>query len=128
MIENFGSWIEVQCYDRRQKKIHKDYKLIWDQYLQLSFENEPIGQRYLRNVLFRMKFELSMAVALLFMVGGFCIYDSVYAILLHPLVIIFAIYIIPIGLAIYLIFVEGWSGSKILHDTRKLLVDKYFVE
>lgn len=128
MIENIGSWIEVYCYDWRQKINHKDYKLIWEQYLQLSFENEPIGQRYLRNVLFRMKFELSMAVALLLMVGGFCIYDYIYAILLHPLVIICAIYILPIGSAIYLIFIEGWSGSKILHDTRKLLVEKYFVE
>lgn len=126
MIENIGSRIEVYYYDWRQKKRHKDYELIWKQYLQLSFEREPIGQRYLRNILFRMKFELSMTVALLFMVGGFCIYDSVYVILLHPIVIIFAIYILPICLSAYLIFMEGWSGSKVLRDTRKLLVEKYF--
>lgn len=125
MIENIGSRIEVYYYDWRQKKRHKDYGLIWTQYLQLSYENEPIGQRYLRNILFRMKFELSMAVALLLMVGGFCIYDSVYDILLHPTVVICAIYILPLCIAAYLIFMEGWSSSKILHNVRVLLVEKY---
>jgi len=127
MIENIGSRIEVYYYDWRQKKRHVDYELIWEQYLQLSYENEPIGQRYLRNILFRMKFELSTAIALLIMVIGFGVYESLYTIWLHPAIKVLALYLFPLGISAYLIFLEGWSSSRVLHGTRKLLVDKYQV-
>src|SRR5688572_26274529 len=69
IIENIGSRIEVYYIGERQKKKYgNDYLQTWSKYLQLSFENEPIGQRYLRTILFRMKFELSFAIALL--IGG----------------------------------------------------------
>ena len=126
MIENIGSRIEVYYYDWRQKDLHTDYIQVWKKYLQLSYENEPVGQRYLRNILFRMKFELSMAVALVIMAIGFCIYESLYTISLPSVIKIIALYVAPVAVSTYLIFLEGWSSSKILHDTRKLLVDKYY--
>jgi hypothetical protein len=35
----------------------------WFDYLRLAFEREPVGHRYLRTLVLRLKFELGMAVA-----------------------------------------------------------------
>ena len=66
IIENMGGRLEVWWLDERNKKKYKNYGDIWDKFLLLVYEkNEPVGQRYLRNILLRMKFELSTAIAMI---------------------------------------------------------------
>ena len=67
LVEDTGSRFESQWLDKRLVKqpgfSHHDDE--WDQYLRLTFTIEPVGQRYLRTILLRFKFEVGTAVALL---------------------------------------------------------------
>jgi len=72
LVEDIGSRIESRWFDRQLVKQpdfsrHDDE---WDQYLRLAFSIEPVGQRYLRTILLRFKFEVATAVALLFSCPG----------------------------------------------------------
>lgn len=125
ILENFGSRIEVHYYDEKQLKMDDEYLDVWDKFLQLAYDKEPIGHRYIRNILFRMKFELSVGVSLVFMTIGLGIYNYTHVIFSNLLLNILVVYVLPIMGTLYLIFIEGWQSSKILHATRKLLVEKY---
>lgn len=125
VLENFGSRIEVHYYDEKQMKVDEEYLDIWDKFLQLAYDKEPIGQRYIRNILFRMKFELSVGVALIFMMIGLACYNYEHTIFSNLWLNVFVVYVAPILGSLYLIFVEGWQSSRVLHSTRKLLVEKY---
>jgi hypothetical protein len=72
LVEDIGSRIESRWFDKKLVKQpgfsqHDDE---WDQYLRLTFNIEPVGQRYLRTILLRFKFEVGTAVALLFSCPG----------------------------------------------------------
>src|SRR5690349_14674554 len=63
MLENMGGRIEVNIYDNLLSLRKKDYFETWEKFLMIQYKGqEPIGHRYLRNILFRMKFELSVGV------------------------------------------------------------------
>ncbi len=127
ILENFGSRIEVLFYDKRHSKKKSDYYDIWKKFLLISYEDsEPIGQRYLRNILFRMKFELSTGVGLIFMTLGLGIYNLTNTIFDSSTLNCFVVYILPLGTSIYLLVFEGWWSSEVLADTRKALVKKYY--
>jgi hypothetical protein len=59
-LEELGTRLEL-IWDRRLA--HRNPSN-WEPYLQLKVKDEIVGQRYLRNVLMRMKFQLSMMLAL----------------------------------------------------------------
>jgi hypothetical protein len=126
ILENFGSIIEAHYYDRRHKKKDNEYMKTWKKFLQIAYDKEPVGHRYLRNILFRMKFELSVGCGLIFMTIGLGIYDYDHVIFKNSYLNLIIVYILPTVVSIYLIFIEGWKGSKVLHETRKLLVAKYY--
>jgi hypothetical protein len=72
LVEDIGSRIESRWFDKKLVKQpdfsrHDDE---WDQYLRLTFSIEPVGQRYLRTILLRFKFEMGIAVALLLSGSG----------------------------------------------------------
>jgi hypothetical protein len=73
-----------------------------------------------------MKFELSVGCGLIFMTIGLGIYDYDHVIFKNSYLNLIIVYILPTVVSIYLIFIEGWKGSKVLHETRKLLVAKYY--
>lgn len=123
MLENLGSRIEVYIYDTWQKKEHTNYMDVWYAYLTIAFEKEPVGQRYLRNILFRMKFEVSMACALLIMAGGLFALNSRNDLFESHFWRCVVIYILPITISFWLLF-EGWQSSQILHKVRSLLVEE----
>jgi hypothetical protein len=127
LLENIGSRIELHLYDWKQKKTDPSFDETWQKFLQISFnpETEPIGHDYLRGILFRMKFELSAGVALLFMVLGLGIYNCDNSIFPNQFMNALLVYTIPLGLSFYLLLFEGLSSSVILAKTRKLLVEKY---
>jgi hypothetical protein len=72
LVEDIGSRIESRWFDKQLVKqpsfSHHDDE--WDQYLRLTFTIEPVGQRYLRTILLRFKFEVGTAVALLLSCPG----------------------------------------------------------
>lgn len=128
ILENFGGRLEVKVLDEWNRKKDKTYDQIWDQFLQMKYKSdEPIGQRYLRNILFRMKFELSASIAMIIMALGLTILNSSFPIFSNNFYAILCILIFPVLLSCYF-FYEANSSSKILARTRKLLVEKYFQE
>ncbi|MBL0740538.1 hypothetical protein [Chryseolinea lacunae] len=130
LLENIGSRIELHYYDRKQKEKDSGFVDTWQKFLQLPIkgdgENEPVGHGYIRNILFRMKFELSVGVALLFMVVGLGIYNADNTIFKSCYLNLLLVYVLPIALSLYLILFEGYASAKILGETRKLLVIKYY--
>jgi hypothetical protein len=122
LIENIGSRLEVIYYDKRNGSTD----IIWKKYLSLNYNGiEPIGQRYIRTILLRMKFETSFGISLIFLSGGLLFYDCNVELIENIYYKIAFLYLLPILLATYLLFIEGYSSSKVLADTRKTLVEKY---
>src|SRR6478609_6920774 len=76
ILENIGSRIEVNIYDNLLSRKRKEYFETWEKFLMIQYHGqEPIGHRYLRNILFRMKFELSAGAGLIIMTAGLGIYN-----------------------------------------------------
>jgi hypothetical protein len=78
ILEDIGARLEGR-FDAQLCKV-KGYECHmeeWYDYLRLAFENEPIGHRYLRSMVLRLKFELGMTVAsVVFALGGFAVKAS----------------------------------------------------
>jgi hypothetical protein len=70
ILEDLGAQIEVNCFDKPMRKKDTRCKERWEQYLRLTLNDSLIGQQYLKTVLVRFKFELSMIPALVLFVGG----------------------------------------------------------
>ncbi len=70
VLDNWGAAIEFYVLDRILEEKYPGHQDRWYRYLKLKISDEYVGQRYLRNSLVRMKFELAMAPAtLLFWLG-----------------------------------------------------------
>ena len=125
LLENFGSRIEVWILDKNSVLYFPsgDFDKNWNKYLMLNFgEIEPNGQDYLRSILLRMKFELSMGIAMLLLASGLYILNSEVANLHLPVEAenIFKWKVLkwlPIVCSIYL-FYEALGTSLILGKLR----------
>jgi hypothetical protein len=64
ITEDLGARLE-QRFDRRLKEQpgYENHYEQWFDYLRIAFEKEPVGHRYLKDLVLRLKFELGMAVA-----------------------------------------------------------------
>ena len=126
-LENIGSMIEVKCYDKKNAIKFTDYNATWEKFLQLNYDGkEPTGHRYIRNILMRMKFELSFGIALIPLAVGLIILDYQHVLIVSCLIKVLLFYILPFGVSIYLLTKEAYDSSKVLAKIRKLLVDKYY--
>ena len=120
ILEDIGSLIEQLLWSNLIKRKDEKYLNEWDQYLQLYLKDEMVGQRYLRTILVRMKFELSMAPALFIALVGFAwlsritnIWSTISSILVS----------IGIGvLGLYLLW-ESYLGAKLLGNTRRIILE-----
>jgi len=72
LVEDIGSRIESRWFDKQlaKKPEFSRHAHDWYQYLRLTFSIEPVGQRYLRTILLRFKFEVGTAVALVISSAG----------------------------------------------------------
>lgn len=126
IIENMGGRLEVWWLDKRNKKKYKNYGDIWDKFLLLVYEkNEPVGQRYLRNILLRMKFELSTAIAMIPLSIGLIFVNYNHSIFNDWLAFTFVVIVLPALFLIYLLY-EATSSSEILAKTREHLVKEFY--
>lgn len=113
LVEDLGSRIESRYLDRRlvAQPPFSAHSEEWNQYLRLVFKSEPVGQRYLRAILLRFKFELGTAIALV---------SSGLALLLTTLALCTALVwcVLLIAVAAYLLFVEARSSHRLLSKIR----------
>ncbi len=67
VLDNFGSRLE-KFFDNKLVKEEKYQRHIenWRKYWRLTFEHEPVGHRYLRTIVLKLKFELNTFFALPF--------------------------------------------------------------
>jgi hypothetical protein len=68
MLENFGSMIEAHIFDvqiakNEKYKYHASHESDWYDYLRLAFKIEPIGHRYMRNLVLHLRFERNGCIA-----------------------------------------------------------------
>ncbi len=112
-VEDLGSRIESQYFDKRlgKRPAFSAHSEEWNQYLRLAFKIEPVGQRYLRSVVLRFKFELGTAVALL---------SSGIGLLLTSLALCKALICLGVFAlaAAYLVFVEARGSHELLSEIR----------
>lgn len=129
ILENIGSRIEVNIYDNLLAQRKRDYFETWEKFLMIQYKGqEPIGHRYLRNILFRMKFELSAGVGLVIMTTGLGIYNIDHVIFKSVGLNLLVVYCLPIATSIYLLVFEGLRSAEVLAECRKALVEKYSTE
>ena len=69
VIEDFGARIET-AFDSAANKIHTDHLDNWYAYLRTSFVADPIGRRYVRSLVLRLKFELGTVFGSVLAAGG----------------------------------------------------------
>lgn len=109
ICENLGSHIETR-FDGRLKE---ELKATWNAYLRTAFIADPVGRRYARTLVLRLKFELGVLVALSISLLGI-IYLAAIAMPKDRAAIFAAFSLIIIR---YLIW-EAGETHKLLHDTR----------
>jgi hypothetical protein len=75
LVEDMGARVESRIFDPclKKKTGFEGHSNEWNQYLRLAFKTEPVGQRYLRSIMLRFKFETGAAFAFLLAGPGlFC--------------------------------------------------------
>jgi len=118
ILENLGTFIEQQ-WDRLITHTDTDHLERWDAYLRLELKDEIIGQRFLSTIVTRMKFELSMAPALLSFWGGLLWIDCLYAV--WSLCAFIGLSVFISILVVYLIL-ESYKSAKTLTRIRRNII------
>jgi hypothetical protein len=119
VLENLGSEIEARIWDPLCKKSNSCHDTNWYKYLRKAFAVEPIGQRYLRTIILRMKFELGFSVSLIpFWIG--MIWLNCIKLNLSKNTMIWA----SVGVAILFIYMlfASYCSSKLLGKLRAELI------
>lgn len=121
VLNNLGAAIEYYIIDKCfLEKANPDHFKEWYAYLKLKIGDEYVGQRYLRNALDRMRFELAMAPALAIFGIGVIWIQAKYHIWSNSGSWLFSLF--DLVLVFYFGF-EGYQSSVILAKVRKLLLD-----
>jgi hypothetical protein len=112
-VEDIGSRIESRCFDKwlGKRPAFSSHAEEWNRYLRLAFKIGPVGQRYLRTILLRFKFELGTAIALLSSGLGLLLTTLPFGTALTWLAVLAT-------LAAYLLLVEARSSHELLSEIR----------
>lgn len=120
ILEDIGSRIEGTIWDSVMSRKHKEYMTTWDTYLKLCTKDDIIGQRYLRTILMRLKFELSMGPALLISLGGLIWCNAKWCIWERNSCLWMSFVITVTGL--YLLW-ESYDSVNLLARVRQLVIE-----
>jgi hypothetical protein len=117
-LENIGSRIETLIDNAIKKKV-PTHSTIWMEYLVLKMSDEYVGQRYLRTLVLRLKYELSMVPALVLLGMALIWLNCVYSIWqFYPMTgIIFGLVVVILWLVR-----DSYDGAKLLGEIRAALV------
>jgi hypothetical protein len=121
ILEDVGTELEMIFDVWLVRGKHPDLHVVWFEYLALKFNQEPVGQRYLRSLVLRLKFELSAGVSLLLSFPGI-VWLSVRKDLFAPCALM-VLGLVFIGIAAYL-FHQSYKGAAALANVRRVLVGK----
>jgi hypothetical protein len=117
IAEEVGARIETH-FDKVVTRCagYERHKEEWFDYLRLAFEREPVGHRYLRSIVLRLKFELGMTVATVpFAMGALW--------LTIPWAWRFVLSVSSIVFGIYLYF-EAKCSNRTLSELRREILKK----
>jgi hypothetical protein len=120
ILENLGSFIEWNIFDEILDRKDPEHKANWERYLQLWLNDEIIGQRYLRQNLTRLKFELSMVPGLFFFFCGLLWANRLYHLWRNSRFIWLSLVIIVVTV---LMLFEAYRSAKTLARTRSLIIE-----
>lgn len=118
ILENLGSVLEAKI-DEYHYKTHPEDKVDWDNYLALRLNDEVIGQRYLRTILVRFKFELSMVPALLALTGGLIWIQAIFRVWSCIGIVLVCVFVL--ALCGYMVF-EAVTSAATLRRVRKAIL------
>lgn len=114
------AYIERDFWDSKLAKDNEDHSDHWEQYLKLRLNDEIVGQRYLRTLLTRMKFELAMVPAFFFFWCGLLWLNRLYELwrpsrfaLLTGVLLILTIYLL----------LESYRSASVMSQTRTLIIE-----
>lgn len=120
IVEDLGAFIERDFWDSKLAKESEDHSDHWGQYLKLRLKDEIVGQRYLRTLLTRMKFELAMVPAFFFFWCGLLWLNRLYGLwrpsrfgLLSGVLLILTIYLL----------LESYRSASVMSQTRSLIIE-----
>jgi hypothetical protein len=121
VLEDLGTELELLIDSRLIDGKHPDLYAVWYEYLALKFDIEPVGQRYLRTVLLRLKFELATAVAVIICYGGL-----VWLCIAKGLLSWVPLALLGLGFTALAIFLghQAYKGAEVLANVRRVLVGK----
>jgi hypothetical protein len=115
LLEDFGGHFEAHVLDKnRNAQTKHEHSREWNQYLRVAFRSEPVGVRYMRNILLRMKFELGMAGACL--IAAFGLFATTLDFTTSAVLCVTAL-----GLAAILLLLAQ-NSHCVLSETRSLLL------
>ncbi len=125
VIEDLATRIEVENIDRyviKQKEISEaDFYALWEDYLGSGCNDQLVAHRYLRSMLTRFKFELSIIVA---------IGSATVAVVCSFLkgngfdLALSASIVITSCIVIHYLYEEAKKGGDVLYDVRSIIVKK----
>lgn len=134
VFEDLGSSIEAHWLDERKIKPEEENenleknknprKTVWVQYLQQEIDGSPVGHRYLRTLVVRLKFMLGVFVASFFTILSFYFITIASYYLNYEFDSIFLPVCFLFNLLLF--WLSCWSIcdlSDLLHDTRKIVLE-----
>lgn len=109
---------EIKTLIQFREEQRAEFDDVWNKFMRLSYgENStPVGHRALRNVVLRLKFELSMGLAILIFVLGLTFLNNYV-----PFEIRWYYVFGSIGLFAFLVLFESQQSIQTLHKLRKEL-------
>lgn len=125
ILDNIGSSIEANWWDPLLVKKYPNHLEDWDRYLKLRINDEIVAARYLKTHVMQMKFELSMAPALMAFWVGLLWLDYIYKIWFVSGTLA-ACVILAIGTAYFL--VESYNSARVLSRTRVSILESVEAE
>ena len=119
ILEDLGAEVESGIWDRILSKHDGKFEETWHRYLCIVHDPEPIGQRYLRTVLLRMKFEVGSGLGLFFGWIGLCLAQGRYDPI--PRIDFAIISLVAVVGAAFLLY-QSYRSAEMLGEVRRLLV------
>jgi hypothetical protein len=120
ILENFGASIETALWDRLLDRKYANHLENWDRYLKLRLRDEIIAQRYLKTLVPRMKFELSMAPALFIFWLGLLWLNLIYRVwTVHGFTFLSALLV----LGAFYFLRTSYTSAKVLSRIRGLILE-----
>jgi hypothetical protein len=117
ITEDLGARLEHYFDEGLEKEDgYMQHEEQWYDYLRIAFDKEPVGHRYLKTLVLRLKFELGMAVASFFFAGGALYIPTLWR---------WRVVMVGVALLALLFFAyEAKSSNRTLSDLRRELLKK----